>query len=144
MHSIANASALRYHATLIIDQLIISQSLIQKKLKQRAIQKSLSQEKEKQNSKKFLESRHETGPKQKKGEDRMSNRTIGRTTREQIERWNQMTALRFQTGRRHQKSLSLPVPDVGVMVARCYCTFRVGLTVPAVGVMVARVLYCTV
>ena len=29
--------------------------------------------------------------------------TIGRTTREQTDRWNQMTALRFHTGERHQK-----------------------------------------
>ena len=28
----------------------------------------------------------------------MSNRTIGRITREQIERWNQMTALRSREG----------------------------------------------
>ena len=31
---------------------------------------------------------------------------LDRITREQIERWNQMTALGFQTGRRHQKSLA--------------------------------------
>ena len=29
---------------------------------------------------------------------------IGRRTREEIAKWNQMTALRFQTGGRHQTS----------------------------------------
>ena len=29
---------------------------------------------------------------------------LGRRTREEIVKWNQMTALRFQTGRRHQTS----------------------------------------
>ena len=29
---------------------------------------------------------------------------LGRRTREQIAKWNQMTALRFQTGGRHQTS----------------------------------------
>ena len=29
---------------------------------------------------------------------------LGRTTREEIAKWNQMTAQRFQTGRRHQTS----------------------------------------
>ena len=29
---------------------------------------------------------------------------LGRTTREEIAKWNQMTALRFQTGGRHQTS----------------------------------------
>ena len=29
---------------------------------------------------------------------------LGRRTREEIEKWNQMTALRFQTGGRHQTS----------------------------------------
>ena len=29
---------------------------------------------------------------------------LGRRTREEIAKWNQMTALRFQTGRRHQTS----------------------------------------
>ena len=31
---------------------------------------------------------------------------LGRRTREEIEKWNQMTALRFQTGGRHQTSLA--------------------------------------
>ena len=30
---------------------------------------------------------------------------LGRRTREEIAKWNQMTALRFQTGGRHQTSL---------------------------------------
>ena len=34
------------------------------------------------------------GQRQKKGGDRMSQRTIGRVAREQIEIWSQMTALR--------------------------------------------------
>ena len=29
---------------------------------------------------------------------------LGRRTREEIAKWNKMTALRFQTGRRHQTS----------------------------------------
>ena len=29
---------------------------------------------------------------------------LGRRTREEIAKWNQMTALRFKTGRRHQTS----------------------------------------
>ena len=29
---------------------------------------------------------------------------LGRRTREEIAKWNQMTALRFQTGERHQTS----------------------------------------
>ena len=34
---------------------------------------------------------------------------LGRRTREEIVKWNQMTALRFQTGGRHQTALaSLP------------------------------------
>ena len=31
---------------------------------------------------------------------------VGRRTREEIVKWNQMTALRFQTGERHQTSLA--------------------------------------
>ena len=31
---------------------------------------------------------------------------LGRRTREEIAKWNQMTALRFQTGGRHQTSLA--------------------------------------
>ena len=40
------------------------------------------------------------------GGDEKSNRTIGRVTREQREKCNQMTALRFQTWGRHQKHLA--------------------------------------
>ena len=36
----------------------------------------------------------------------MSNRTIGRRTREQIERWNQMTAMRFQGETSEEPGLS--------------------------------------
>ena len=31
---------------------------------------------------------------------------LGRRTREEIAKWNQMTALRFQTGRRHHTFLA--------------------------------------
>ena len=37
---------------------------------------------------------------EKKGGERA--RGVGRRTREEIDKWNQMTALRFQTGGRHQ------------------------------------------
>ena len=33
---------------------------------------------------------------------------LGRGTREEITKWNQMTALRFQTGVRHQTSMACP------------------------------------
>ena len=33
---------------------------------------------------------------------------LGRKTREEIVKWNQMTALRFQTGGRHQTSQASP------------------------------------
>ena len=39
-----------------------------------------------------------------KRQDRNSNLRLGRRTREEILKWNQMTALRFQTGGRHQTS----------------------------------------
>ena len=51
-------------------------------LKNKGHTKSLPLE---QNLKTFLESRQENGPKAEKGEDRSSNRTTGRITREQIE-----------------------------------------------------------
>ena len=34
---------------------------------------------------------------------------LGRRTREEIAKWNQMTALKFQTGGRHQTSPGLPL-----------------------------------
>ena len=36
---------------------------------------------------------------------------LGRRTREEIAKWNQMTALRFQTGGRHQTTPGLPSGD---------------------------------
>ena len=45
------------------------------------------------------------GQKQNKKEKTEGTRGVGSITREQMEEWNQMTALRFQTkGGRHQKS----------------------------------------
>ena len=42
---------------------------------------------------------------EKKKEDKAERVTgLGRKTREEIVKWNQMTALRFQTGGRHQTS----------------------------------------
>ena len=38
------------------------------------------------------------GPSDEQGRDRKGKRTIGRKTREEIGKGNQMTALRFQTG----------------------------------------------
>ena len=51
----------------------------------------------------FLENVQENGPAGRKKKDK-TERVIGlgRRTREEIEMWNQMTALRFQTGVRHQ------------------------------------------
>ena len=47
---------------------------------------------------------------------------VGRRTREEIVKWNQMTALRFQTGERHQTSLaSLREPHL-VQCFSPYCT----------------------
>ena len=48
---------------------------------------------------------HENGSEGKKEEDK-TERVIrlGRRTREEIAKWNQMTALRFQTAGRHQTS----------------------------------------
>ena len=44
---------------------------------------------------------------QKKKEDKTERITgLGRRTREEMVKWNQMTALRFQTGGRHQTSLA--------------------------------------
>ena len=49
-----------------------------------------------------MECSQEIGQKAELGEDKRSNRTR-QNYREQTERWNQMTALRSQTGGRHQK-----------------------------------------
>ena len=67
----------------------------------RAIQKSLTI-----NDKylSFLEKSQENGPSAEKWEDRRSKRTRQEKTREEIGKGNQMTALRFQTGGRHQTS----------------------------------------
>ena len=48
---------------------------------------------------------HQNGPagKKKKRKEKTERVTgLGRKTKEEIVKWNQMTALRFQTGRRHQ------------------------------------------
>ena len=44
------------------------------------------------------------GKKKRKKTERVTG--LGRKTREEIVKWNQMTALRFQTGGRHQISLA--------------------------------------
>ena len=46
------------------------------------------------------------GQKQKKEKTEEATRLAWQNKREQIEKWNQMTALRFQTGGRHQKCLA--------------------------------------
>ena len=52
-----------------------------------------------------MQSRQETGPKAEKREKTEWATRLGRIAREPLERWNQMTALRFQTLMgRHQKS----------------------------------------
>ena len=46
------------------------------------------------------------GKKTRQAENDKTDRVtgLGRRTREEIAKWNQMTALRFQTGGRHQTS----------------------------------------
>ena len=48
---------------------------------------------------------------------------LGRRTREEIVKWNQTKALRFQTGGRHQTSPAslwdFPVRDVGGVLVNC-------------------------
>ena len=48
---------------------------------------------------------------------------LGRRTREAKAKWNQMTALRFQTGGRHQTSPA-SLRGLGVILFRC-CKIRV-------------------
>ena len=52
----------------------------------------------------FLEKSQENGPLAEKWQDRKSKRTRRKKTREEIGKGNQMTALRFQTGGKHQTS----------------------------------------
>ena len=52
--------------------------------------------------KNVLEKVQKKGPTEKDKIERVTG--LGRRTREEIARWNQMTALRFQTGGRHQTS----------------------------------------
>ena len=53
--------------------------------------------------KNFLEKVQKKGPACRKNKiERVTG--LGRRTREEIAKWNQMTALRFQTGGRHQAS----------------------------------------
>ena len=55
--------------------------------------------------KNFLEKVPENGPAGRK-KDRTGVTGLGRKTREEIVKWNQMRALRFHTGGRHQTSLA--------------------------------------
>ena len=64
------------------------------------------------------------GPAGKKKKDKLERVTgLGRRTREAIAKWNQMTALRFQTGGRH---LRHPRPPFGGPETQecCLGTFR--------------------
>ena len=51
-----------------------------------------------------LEKVHKNGPAGRKKDQTERVIGLGRRTREEIVKWNQMTALRFQTGGRHQIS----------------------------------------
>ena len=55
------------------------------------------------------------GKKTRQAENDKTDRVtgLGRRTREEIAKWNQMTALRFQTGGRHQTSPAHPRPPFG-------------------------------
>ena len=54
----------------------------------------------------FLEKGQKNGPAGRKDKtERVTG--LGRRTREEIAKWNQMTDLRFQTGGRHQTSYHL-------------------------------------
>ena len=68
--------------------------------KQEPYKKPISQRKIFNN---FLEKVQKKGPADRKRSDRKGNRTRQKK-REQIAKWHQMTALRFQTGGRHQTS----------------------------------------
>ena len=57
--------------------------------------------KQNKNWKNFLEKVQKKGPAGKKDKTERVTR-LGRRTREEIVKWNQMTALGFQTGGRHQ------------------------------------------
>ena len=54
--------------------------------------------------KNFLEKVQKKGPASRKKDKIEMVTGLGRRTREAIAKWNQMTALRFQTGGRHQTS----------------------------------------
>ena len=51
---------------------------------------------------------------------------LGRRTREEIAKWNQMTALRFQTGGRHQTS---PASLRGLTVKQICVKSRIRITI---------------
>ena len=55
-------------------------------------------------------SEERTGRQNKDTTERLTG--LGRRTREEIAKWNQMTALRFQTGGRHQIQVKWPNPIV--------------------------------
>ena len=52
--------------------------------------------------KNFLKKHQENGPAGRKNTERVTG--LGRRTREEIVKWNQMTVMRFETGGRHQTS----------------------------------------
>ena len=54
--------------------------------------------------KNFLDTVQENRPAGRKKDKTERVTGLGKTTREEIVKWNQMTALRFQTGGRHQTS----------------------------------------
>ena len=83
---------------------ILSTNLLLLAAKQEPYKKSLSLDKKYR--KNFLEKVQENGPAGRKKDKTERIILLGRRTREEIVKWNQMTALRFQTGRRHQTSLA--------------------------------------
>ena len=73
--------------------------------------------------KNFLEKKKSRRKGQQAEKDKTERGTgLGRRTREEIEKWNQMTALRFQTGWRHQTSLaSLLGLELKIEISPVYC-----------------------
>ena len=75
---------------------ILSTNLLLLAAKQEPYKKSLSLDKKYR--KNFLEKVQENGPAGRKKDKTERIILLGRRTREEIVKWNQMTALRFQTG----------------------------------------------
>ena len=94
----ANTSAIWEHAAHITNQ------LTSPSCQTGAIQKSLSLNEK--HWKNILEKVQENGSAGRKKDKTERVAGLGRRTREEIVKWNQMTALRFQTGGRHQTSLA--------------------------------------